>query len=170
MCDTKYLIKSDYLAWCKWKNKEVSILSFLSFLNYSENRVLVSNRLSYGGGICNKILSHIFSIGTKYRNFYIWCKNIGSGMRIMHGFSTVINAQSIGDDFLVSQQVTIGWGKGGEPIIGNNVKVFAGAIIVGGITIGDNAVIGAGAVVTKDVPANTLVVGAPNRYVVINNK
>lgn len=50
MSDTKKLIKSDYHAWCKWKNKNVSIRSFLSFLSYSENRVLVCRRLSYGGG------------------------------------------------------------------------------------------------------------------------
>lgn len=86
-------------------------------------------------------------------------------MTIMHGFSTVIYAEAIGDGFYCSQQVTIGWGKGGYPIIGNNVTVYAGAIIVGGIRIGDNVTVGAGVVVNKDVPPNTLVVSAQNRYI-----
>lgn len=86
-------------------------------------------------------------------------------MRIMHGFSTVINAQSIGKNFICSQQVTIGWGKGGEPIIGDNVTIYAGAIIVGGVRIGNNVKIGAGAIVNKDVPDNTLVVSERNRYI-----
>lgn len=94
--------------------------------------------------------------------------SLGGGMRIFHGYSTIVFAKSIGRRFTVYQQVTIGRGKkidGNDiPIIGNNVTVYAGAIIIGGIRIGDNAVIGAGAVVTKDVPANTTVVGAPVRY------
>lgn len=87
------------------------------------------------------------------------------GFTIMHGFSTVINAAQIGKNFHVAQQVTIGWGPSGTPIIGDNVKVYAGAIIVGGVHIGDNAIIGAGTVVTKDVPDNTLVVGTQNRFI-----
>ena len=80
-------------------------------------------------------------------------------------FSTVVNATHIGKNFHAAQQVTIGWGPSGTPTIGNNVKVYAGAIIVGGVHIGDNAIIGAGTVVTKDVPENTLVVGAQNRII-----
>lgn len=47
--------------------------------------------------------------------------------------------------------------------IGRNCWIGAGAILLPGITVGDNAVIGAGSVVTKDVPANTLAVGNPCR-------
>jgi len=49
--------------------------------------------------------------------------------------------------------------------IGRNVWIGGGAVIIGGVTVGDDAVIGAGSVVTKDVPANTLVVGNPARVV-----
>lgn len=53
-----------------------------------------------------------------------------------------------------------------DPIVlGKNVWVGGGAIILGGVTIGDNCVIGAGAVVTKDVPANSVAVGNPARVV-----
>lgn len=95
--------------------------------------------------------------------------SIGGGMQIHHGYSTIVFARSIGRAFTVYQQVTIGRGKtidGNDlPIIGNNVTVYAGAIIVGGVRIGDHATIGAGAVVVKDVPANTTVVGAASRMI-----
>ena len=52
---------------------------------------------------------------------------------------------------------------GDEIVIGNNVWIGGGAIILGGVHIGDNAVIAAGAVVTKDVPAGMLVAGNPAR-------
>ena len=45
--------------------------------------------------------------------------------------------------------------------IGRNVWLGAGAIILPGVTIGDNSIVGAGSVVTKDVPANVIVVGNP---------
>lgn len=83
----------------------------------------------------------------------------------MHGFSTIVNCSEMGDNCLVSQNVTIGWGKGGTPKIGNNVEVYAGAIICGGISIGDKVKIGAGAVVTKDIPSNCTVVGNPARII-----
>jgi acetyltransferase-like isoleucine patch superfamily enzyme len=54
----------------------------------------------------------------------------------------------------------------GKPIvIERNVWIAAGATIIGGVTVGENAVVAAGSVVTKDVPANTLVGGSPARII-----
>lgn len=54
----------------------------------------------------------------------------------------------------------------GEPIvIGSNVWIAAGATVIGGVTVGERAVVAAGAVVTKDVAANTLVGGNPARVI-----
>lgn len=50
-------------------------------------------------------------------------------------------------------------------VIGNNVWLGGGAIVLPGVTIGDNSVIGAGSVVTKDIPANVIAVGNPARIV-----
>ena len=84
----------------------------------------------------------------------------GKGLFFQHGFSTIVNAKSIGDFCFINQQVTIGDSTGNEdiPTIGNNVRICAGAIIVGNVKIGDNVVIGAGATVYKDVPSNSVVV------------
>ena len=54
----------------------------------------------------------------------------------------------------------------GKPIaIGRNVWIAAGATVIGGVTIGENAVVAAGSVVTRNVPANTLVGGNPARVI-----
>ena len=52
-----------------------------------------------------------------------------------------------------------------EVIIGNNVWIGSHAVILPGIKIGDNAIVGAGAVVTKDVPAGAVVVGVPAKVI-----
>ncbi len=102
---------------------------------------------------------------------YIHTPNIGPGLIIQHGFSTIIHARSIGENCWINQNVTIGFTSTTDhPTIGNNVMIRAGAIIIGDILIGDNAVIGAGAVVTKDVPPNCVVVGNPARIVRRNGK
>lgn len=95
-------------------------------------------------------------------NLYIHTKHIGKGLRILHGFSTIISANSIGENCLVCQQVTIGYSNATDcPTIGNNVYILAGAKIIGGVVIGDNVTIGANAVVVKNVPSNCTVVGVP---------
>lgn len=50
-------------------------------------------------------------------------------------------------------------------MLGNNVQVGAGAVIIGPLYIGDNVIIGANAVVTKDIPANSVAVGVPARVI-----
>jgi len=93
---------------------------------------------------------------------------IGRGLFIDHGMGVVIGETSIiGDNVLLYQGVTLG-GTGLEkgkrhPTIGNNVVIGTGAKVLGNITVGDNSYIGANAVVIKDVPANSTVVGVPGR-------
>lgn len=96
-------------------------------------------------------------------------EKIGGGIYIQHGFSTIIGAKEIGENFHVNQQVTIGYNGQEAPIIRNNVKVTAGAIVIWNVTIGNNTTVGAGAVVIKDVPENTVVAGVPAKVVKIIN-
>ncbi len=97
-------------------------------------------------------------------------KSVGEGMIPAHCFSTIVNAQSIGKNFMVFQNCTIGESKGKCPVISDNVIVFANCVIVGGITIGNNVKIGCGSVVCKSVPDNCVVVGNPARIVKCNGK
>ncbi len=64
----------------------------------------------------------------------------------------------IGNNATIFQQVTIGEGNEGAPVIGNNVYIGAGAKIIGNIYVGDNVRIGANCVVCEDVPDDCTVV------------
>lgn len=94
-------------------------------------------------------------------SLHIMTQKIGKGLIVVHGDSTFINAKEIGERCYVNQNVTIGVIGDKKPIIGNNVRVATGAIVLGDITIGDNVTIAAGAVVVKDVPSNCMVAGNP---------
>lgn len=69
----------------------------------------------------------------------------------------------MGSRCTIYQHVTLGQNRDGYPTLGSGVIVYAGAAIVGDIHVGDNAVIGANAVVNRDVPANAIVGGVPAR-------
>ena len=92
--------------------------------------------------------------------------DIGGGLLIQHGFSTIISAEKIGKNCKIYQQVTIGFDHDLQaPIIGDNVEVCCGAKVIGGITIGNNVLIGANAVVVKDIPSNSIVAGVPAKII-----
>lgn len=91
---------------------------------------------------------------------------IGRGSTFGYGgMGVVIHSKSIiGVNCTICQQVTIGGGNSrfpGVPVIGNNVYIVKGSIVMGGITIGNNVTIGANAVVTKPVSDNAIVAGVP---------
>ncbi len=90
---------------------------------------------------------------------------IGMGFTFAHPYSTIVAAESIGDNFKCIQCTTIGNTNKGRPTIGNNVSVGANVVIVGPVRIGNNVKIGAGSVVVKDIPDNSIAVGNPARVI-----
>jgi serine O-acetyltransferase len=97
---------------------------------------------------------------------------IGPGLMIAHGHVVIDAVVKIGRDCIIGPWVTIGlsgsrrWGFDSRgPIIGDRVYIGTGAKVLGPITVGDGARIGANAVVIDDVPAGATVVGAPARVV-----
>jgi len=90
----------------------------------------------------------------------------GPNLVLIHATGIVINgAVRGGAGVLMEHQVTIGAERRQSPVLGNEVFVGCGARIIGPVTIGDRARIGANAVVVKDVPADATVVGVPARIV-----
>ena len=100
---------------------------------------------------------------------------IGKRFFIDHAMGVVIGETTVvGDNCLLYQGVTLG-GTGNEtgkrhPTLGNNVLIGAGTKVLGPVYIGDNARIGAGSVVLRNLPANCTAVGVPAEVVRINNK
>jgi len=152
--------------------------------DFRQQLIIRLYRIAHWASVTRKIL--IFSwfitvpILVAYRIVTEWffqlelpaATKIGRGLIIDHGFALVVNKHSIiGDDCRLRHCVTIGCKinpdgtQGASPRIGNRVDVGAGAIIIGDITIGHDAVIGGGAVVTKDVPEGAVVVGNRARVI-----
>lgn len=97
---------------------------------------------------------------------------IGKNLFIDHGIGVVIGQTAeIGDECTIYQGVTLGGrgqakpGKKRHPTVGNDVVIGANAQVLGPITVGNGARIGASAVVTNDVDPESTMVGNPARYV-----
>jgi len=92
---------------------------------------------------------------------------LGRRVRIWHHGGTVLGARAIGDDVHIRHNTTFGVlhrdNHAGKPIIGNRVDIGVGAVILGPVTVGDDAVVGPNSVVLRHVPPGTVVMGVPAR-------
>ena len=95
---------------------------------------------------------------------------VGRGLRLAHPQGIVVNGEArLGARCLLRANSTLGNVVGGDgrpgpsPVVGDDVELGIGVIVIGGVTIGDGARIGAGAVVIRDVPAGAVAVGNPAR-------
>jgi serine O-acetyltransferase len=106
-----------------------------------------------------------------YRSIYgieINFKNVGGGIRLIHPWCITVN-----DNAIIGKNVTLFKGctigvietglKKGNPVLGDNVTVYANATICGNIKIGNNVIISAGSFVNFDVPDNAIVIGNPGQ-------
>lgn len=103
--------------------------------------------------------------------------DIDSGLLIFHGQATIVHCAAAGQNLTIYQSVTVGRNPSHAcddgrdmPVIGDNVTIYTGSIVAGGITIGNNVEIGAGSVVMKDVPDDCVVVGNPARIIKRNGQ
>lgn len=151
-----------------------------SFLRYPTFRLIIFFRigtflmeLNRNKGLCSLLFLFIkyyyrrlcFKTGIQL-NFGT---KIGGGIHFAHFSCIVTNRKSIiGENCTIYQGVTLGTtpnAKGGAPCLGDNCIVWAGAKILGAVTIGNFAEVGANAVVTHDIPDYGVAAGIPARII-----
>lgn len=161
--DTITLIKSDLY---RLTGKEASLSRILFRLIFRPfSNTLVWLRLSSYKGIIWPICRLMYAICQKIHNIDIPpTTKIGFGFYIGHGMCIVINSGTIiGNNVNVSQFLNIGTNHNTPAIIGDNVYIGPTVCIVENVKIGSNSTIGAGAVVTKDIPLNSTSAGCPTK-------
>lgn len=87
---------------------------------------------------------------------------IGAGFKINHGVGSVIGARcTLGQGCTIHQNVTLGDRAGARPCLGNRVVLYAGAMVLGGVTVGDDSTVGAQALVLSSFPPHSVLTGSP---------
>jgi len=148
------------------------VLSYPGFQAVTAHRVI--HRLHRAGmPLAPRFLAHVVRCITGIEIHP--AARLGPGLFIDHGMGVVIGETcEVGRDCTVYQGVTLGGTSlaGGKrhPTLGDNVVVGVNAAVLGAITVGDDAKIGAGSVVVKDVPPRSTVVGIPGRVVLQDGK
>lgn len=154
-------IKADVARWMSIyeinRGKTMAFLYLLSF--FPEFRNIFYHRVGFWKYFLNPLCP-------KLSTLYILTDKIGKGLFIQHGFATIIAATSIGENCWINQQVTIGYSaEKTAPYIRDNVTINAGAKVIGGIRVGNNSIVGANAVVARNVPDDCTVIGAPAKII-----
>jgi serine O-acetyltransferase len=152
------LIDADVARW----NEILGNRGILPLLCLREFRNLYLYRLAHGGRLGWVLGRLLTTVWRPEPTLYLHVGEIGPGLFIQHGFATIVNASRVGANCWINQQVTIGFkDRTGNPVIGDDVVVSAGAKVIGPVTVGDGSTIGANAVVVRDVPPGTTAVGVP---------
>jgi serine O-acetyltransferase len=99
---------------------------------------------------------------------------VGRRVILEHFGGMILVAQSIGDDVTIRQNTTFGIARlddrSGRPVIGNGVELGCGVVVLGRVVVGEDAVVGANAVVNKSVPPLAVVGGVPARLIRLRSR
>lgn len=162
------LINSDLFRKTGKRYSTVKLLSYILFhpLSYAvwQRLVAFKGNFYFPSKIMHKLCSIIYRIDIP-RN-----TKIGYGLFYSHTSCMVINRGTIiGNNVNISQFLSIGTNHNTPAVIGDNVYIGPTVCIVENVRIGSNSTIGAGAVVTKDVPANSTCAGVPAKILNYDN-
>lgn len=169
----KNLINSDIELWVTKKNIKIQgqVKSLVYLLRFEVVfRNLFYFRIPQIPNILKNILCHpspYLTINTNYKGAINDIE--GGGLFFIHPFGTIITAKSIGKNCIFRQLTTIGSKSTDKvldlPTIGNNVDFGCNVNCIGKIKIGNNVIVGAGAVIVKDIPDFAIVAGNPAKII-----
>ena len=152
---------NEYYFWTNSTNKHWKILRALKCYYCSlEFRIIVLIRIMQN--IKSQIIKKMIKkkLKLKYGIDIGLNSKIGERLKIRHGIGLVIGENvKIGNDCTIYHAVTLGQRNGEYPRLENNIVIYPGAMILGGITIGENSIIAANAVVTKNIEKNSFIIG-----------
>ncbi len=170
MFETLRLIRSDLRAKARWLYESDGLDAQLKTAATDGTAAMVLYRLMQGARRAH--LPALEMLFNKLNTTLGGCiigrgAEFGPGFVLIHAQGVVINgAVRGGADVKIEHQVTIGAEGRESPVLGDGVFVGAGAKIIGAVTVGDRARIGANAVVVRDVPPETTAVGVPAKVLV----
>lgn len=164
------LLDSDWAQMCVFSGQPLSARSRLSFIHprFAPVYILRLAQRSHTKGWTR--LAKLFSLmNVLLFSFEVPARlEIGPGLVIPHPFGTILGAGRIGANVTIYQQVTLGatladynFEIATRPQVEDGVIITAGAKILGAVTLGEGSVIGANAVVLKNVPPHSIAVGVP---------
>jgi serine O-acetyltransferase len=162
-------IRSDLRRKALWCYESDSAKAILKTLLTDGTGAMIVYRLMQWSGKYHLVPLEMFF--NKFNAIFSNCiigrgAEFGPGFILIHATGVVINGSVRGgSNVSLEHQVTIGAERRQIPVIGNEVFIGAGAKIIGPVTVGDGARIGANAVVVHDVPAWSTAVGVPARVV-----
>jgi serine O-acetyltransferase len=170
--EVREFILDDLYRQCGNRTKKAFVLEFIKSHGF---RYLVFYRLTKTKGI-KYLLARIiiFRMRAKYGIAISRTVELGSGIRLEHPNNITLNSRAqVGSNVTIYKGATIGSelrGKRiGVPIVGNNVFIGINAVVLGGITIGNDVLISANSFVNFDVPSNSIVIGNPGKIISKNN-
>lgn len=168
LSDARKTIALDVARWVEIEHRSPSVPKALLELvaERPQFRNLMYHRLWHANSAGRLVGRVCFIFLPQERTLFLNTCEIGAGLYLQHGFATIIGAESIGPRVWISQQVTVGTTVTDEtvvnrPVIEEGASIGAGAKVIGAVRIGREATIGAGAVVTRDVPDGMVAVGVP---------
>ena len=159
--ETKSLVDADVRRYSSGDTPESNLAALDRVLLSGEKsfRSVFYYRLRDSKALCG--LCRIFLSDIKEIELY---GNLGAGVYLASSYM-VVSPNSTGKNLHICSGVVVGKNGGRRPSIGDNVYIGAHSTVIGGVNVGDNVVIEAGSVVTKDIPPNTVYGGNPARFI-----